>query len=149
FSLPLFAFWALSEDGVPVKVRAFRVCFTLLAALCMGIIILVRQRILDRELVRLLEHSRAAFEELTRLQAQILQSEKLASLRQLAGRWSHQLKNPHPPHAGLSGSVSGSPIECTTAATRHKNWSIRTAHPLAGSQPDQLRSPGPCAQDST
>src|SRR5215469_4579904 len=94
FSLPLLAFWALSEDGVPPKVRAFRVCFTLLAAFCMGIIILVRQRILDRELVRLLVHSRAAFEELQRLQAQILQSEKLASIGQLVGGAAHELNNP-------------------------------------------------------
>src|SRR5215467_14021269 len=94
FSLPLFAFWALSEDDVPAKVRVFRVCFTLLAAFCMGIIILVRQRILDRELVRLLEHSREAFEELTRLQAQILQSEKLASIGQLVGGAAHELNNP-------------------------------------------------------
>jgi signal transduction histidine kinase len=94
FSVPLFAFWALSEDGVPAKVRAFRVCFTLLAAFCMGIIILVRQRILDRELARLLDHSRAAFDELKRLQAQILQSEKLASIGQLVGGAAHELNNP-------------------------------------------------------
>ena len=94
FSLPLFAFWAMSESGVPAKVRAFRVCFTLLAAFCMGVIILVRQRILDRELARLLEHSRAAFEELKRLQAQILQSEKLASIGQLVGGAAHELNNP-------------------------------------------------------
>jgi signal transduction histidine kinase len=94
FSLPLFAVWALCEHGIPARVRAFRVCFTLLAAFCMGIIILVRQRILDRELVRLLDHSRAAFEELKRLQAQVLQSEKLASIGQLVGGAAHELNNP-------------------------------------------------------
>jgi signal transduction histidine kinase len=94
FSLPLFAVWALSEDQVPSRIRIFRVAFTLLAAFCMGVIILVRQRILDRELVRLLDQSREAFEQLKRLQAQILQTEKLASIGQLVGGAAHELNNP-------------------------------------------------------
>src|SRR5215472_2098864 len=110
FSLPLLAFWALSEDGVPPKVRAFRVCFTLLAAFCMGIIILVRQRILDRELVRLLDPSRAAFEELQRLQAQILQSEKLASIGQLVGGAAHELNNPITAMLGYSDLLLSTPL---------------------------------------
>jgi signal transduction histidine kinase len=94
FSLPLFAVWALSEQHVPSRIRMFRVAFTFLAAFCMGVIILVRQRILDRELVRLLDQSRAAFDQLKRLQAQILQSEKLASIGQLVGGAAHELNNP-------------------------------------------------------
>lgn len=110
FSLPLFAFWALSEDGVPAKVRAFRVCFTLLSAFCMGIIILVRQRVLDRELVRLLDHSRAAFEELKRLQAQILQSEKLASIGLLVGGAAHEMNNPITAMLGYSDLLLNTPL---------------------------------------
>lgn len=94
FSLPLFAVWALSEEHVPSKIRIFRVSFTLLAAFCMGVIILVRQRMLDRELVLLLEQSRTAFENLKRLQSQILQSEKLASIGRLVGGAAHELNNP-------------------------------------------------------
>jgi signal transduction histidine kinase len=94
FSLPLFAVWAMSDVDVPSRIRIFRVSLTLLAALCMGVIILVRHRILDRELVRLLDHSRAAFEHLNRLQSQILQSEKLASIGQLVGGAAHELNNP-------------------------------------------------------
>lgn len=94
FSLPLFAVWALAEGDVPARIRTFRLSFTLLAAFCMGVIILARQRNLDRELVRLLDHSHAAFDELKRLQAQILQSEKLASIGQLVGGAAHELNNP-------------------------------------------------------
>jgi signal transduction histidine kinase len=94
FSLPLFALWALSEDPMPSRIRMFRVSFTLVAGFSMGVIILVRQRLLDRELVRLLDDSRASFEQLKRLQAQILQSEKLASIGLLVGGAAHELNNP-------------------------------------------------------
>jgi two-component system NtrC family sensor kinase len=60
----------------------------------MGVMVVVRQRMLDRELVRLLEHSRDSFDNLKRLQAQILQSEKLASIGQLVGGAAHELNNP-------------------------------------------------------
>ena len=94
FSLPLFAAWSISDTEVPAQIRTFRVALTLMAAFCMGVMILVRQRMLDRELVRLLNHSRESFESLKRLQAQILQSEKLASIGQLVGGAAHELNNP-------------------------------------------------------
>ena len=110
FSLPLFALWAMSDGRVPSRVRMFRVSLTLLAALCMGVIILVRQRILDRELIRLLDHSREAFEHLQRLQAQILQSEKLASIGQLVGGAAHELNNPITAMLGYSDLLSNTPL---------------------------------------
>lgn len=94
FSVPLFAFWALSDANIPSTVRTFRISLTLLAAFCMAVIILARQRMLDRELMRLLEQSRNAFDNLKRLQAQILQSEKVASVGQLVGGAAHELNNP-------------------------------------------------------
>ena len=94
FSLPLFAAWAMSDALVPHRIRLFRLSLTLLAAFGMGVMILVRQQILDRELVRLLNQSRESFDSLKRLQAQILQSEKLASLGQLVGGAAHELNNP-------------------------------------------------------
>jgi len=94
FSLALFAAWAISDGQVPSRIRVFRLALTFLAAFCMGVMVLVRQRMLDRELVRLLEHSRDSFDNLKRLQAQILQSEKLASIGQLVGGAAHELNNP-------------------------------------------------------
>lgn len=94
FSLPLFAAWAMSDEQIPQKIRIFRLALTLVAAFCMGIMILVRQQMLDRELVRLLNQSRESFDNLKRLQAQILQSEKLASIGQLVGGAAHELNNP-------------------------------------------------------
>ncbi len=94
FSLPLFAAWAMSQAGVQSQVRSFRVALTLIAAFVMGVMVFVRQYLLDRELIHLLNHSRESFHSLKRLQAQILQSEKLASIGQLVGGAAHELNNP-------------------------------------------------------
>jgi signal transduction histidine kinase len=94
FSLPAFAAWAMLDGRVPVQIRAFRLALTFVAALLLGVMVFVRQHLLDRELLRLLNHSRSSFETLKRLQAQILQSEKLASIGQLAGGAAHELNNP-------------------------------------------------------
>jgi signal transduction histidine kinase len=94
FSLPLLAAWALLEPAIPARIRSFRLVLTLGAALFMGVVIFVRQRLLDRELLRLLMQSRESFANLKRLQAQITESEKLASIGQLVGGAAHELNNP-------------------------------------------------------
>ena len=94
FSLPLFAAWALSDLQIPLRIRVFRLTLTLLAAFSMGVMVLLRQQMLDRELFRLLNQSRDSFDNLKRLQSQILQSEKLASIGLLVGGASHELNNP-------------------------------------------------------
>ena len=93
-SLPLFAAWTLAETQIPFRIRVFRLALTLAAAFAMGIMVFVRQHRLDRELNTLLDHSRQSFETLKRLQAQILQSEKLASVGQLVAGATHELNNP-------------------------------------------------------
>ena len=94
FSLPLFAAWAMSDVAVPPRIRVFRLALTLAAAFLMGLMVFARQHLLDRELIHLLNHSRESFDNLKRLQAQILQSEKLASIGQLVGGAAHELNNP-------------------------------------------------------
>ena len=94
FSLPLFAAWAVSETNIPSRIRIFRLALTLGAALVMGMMVFVRQHLLDRELTRLLHRSRDSFDNLKRLQAQLLQSEKLASIGNLVGGAAHELNNP-------------------------------------------------------
>ena len=94
FSLPLFSAWAISEVAVPPRIRLFRLTLTLAAALLMGLMVFARQQLLDRELLHLLDHSRDSVDNLNRLQAQILQSEKLASIGQLVGGAAHELNNP-------------------------------------------------------
>jgi two-component system NtrC family sensor kinase len=60
----------------------------------MGVMVFARQRLLDAELVRLLTYSRESLANLKRLQVQITESEKLASIGQLVGGAAHELNNP-------------------------------------------------------
>jgi two-component system NtrC family sensor kinase len=94
FSLPLFAAWALSDNSVPSRVSVFRLGLTLVAAFFMGVMVLLRQHLLDRELTQRLQDSRQSVGSLIQLQAQILQSEKLASIGQFVGGAAHELNNP-------------------------------------------------------
>ena len=110
FSVPLFAAWALLDDAVPLRIRSFRVVLTLAAAFLMGTMVFVRQRLLDRELLRLLTHSRDSFSNLKRLQTQITESEKLASIGQLVGGAAHELNNPITAMLGYSDLLLGTPL---------------------------------------
>ncbi len=110
FSLPVFAVWALAAPAIPARIRLFRVELTLGAALVMGIMIFVRQHLLDRELLRLLNRSQESFEHLKRLQAQIVQSEKLASIGQLVGGAAHELNNPITAMLGYSDLLLSTPL---------------------------------------
>jgi signal transduction histidine kinase len=110
FSLPLFAAWAMLDDAVPLRIRSFRVVLTLAAAVLMGAMVFVRQRLLDWELLRLLTHSRESFTNLKRLQAQITESEKLASIGQLLGGAAHELNNPITAMLGYSDLLLCTPL---------------------------------------
>lgn len=110
FSLPLFAGWAMLDDAVPQRVRSFRVVLTLAAAVVMGAMVFIRQRLLDWELLRLLTHSRESFTNLKRLQAQITDSEKLASVGQLLGGAAHELNNPITAMLGYSDLLLCTPL---------------------------------------
>ena len=110
FSLPLFAAWALLDTALPQPIRSFRLVLTLAAALLMGVMVFVRQRLLDRELLRLLTHSRESLANLKRLQAQITESEKLASIGQLVGGVTHELNNPITAMLGYSDLLLTTPL---------------------------------------
>jgi signal transduction histidine kinase len=93
-SLPLMAYWAWFRDTAPPHLRQFRLVVTLAAILVLGAFVFLRQYLLDRELVRLLEESRTSFENLKLLQAELVQREKLASVAQLVAGAAHEINNP-------------------------------------------------------
>jgi signal transduction histidine kinase len=93
-SLPVFATWSVFDSLQPERVRNYRLLLTLGSMLFVGGMVFLKQHLLDQELLGLLRGSQRSHEDLRRLQAQLVQSEKLASLGQLVGGAAHELNNP-------------------------------------------------------
>jgi signal transduction histidine kinase len=94
FSIPLMALWSLWSDSIPREVSGFRVAVTQVALIVASLLIALRQRMVNRDRLRLLEESRRSIEHLRLFQAQMVQSEKLVSLGQLAAGAAHEINNP-------------------------------------------------------
>jgi len=93
-SFPVMGYWAWFLDTAPLHLRQFRLLVTLAAMLVLGLFVFLRQLLMDRELVRLLDASRSSLENMKRLQTELVQREKLASLAQLVSGAAHEINNP-------------------------------------------------------
>jgi two-component system, NtrC family, sensor kinase len=120
FTLPLFAAWSVLDTSTPSNVRNFRLVVTLGCTLVMGSMVFRKQYLLDRELIGLLRASEESFENLTRLQVQLVQSEKLASLGQLVGGAAHELNNPLTAMLGYSELLTDTPLNVEQRALAEK-----------------------------
>ena len=121
-SLPLFAAWSVFDAGSPQRVRMFRLFrdsgqhagvghHGLLEAAPAG----------PRIAVALLQRSQRSFDDLRRVQAQLVQSEKLASLGQLVGGAAHELNNPLTAMLGYSESADRDPSQRRTTVPGAEN----------------------------
>jgi two-component system, NtrC family, sensor kinase len=93
-SLPVIGFWCMKTSQAPMAVHEFRVLLTLGAVLPLGFLVSLRHELIDAERLRLLRASQESIDNLKRLQMQFVQSEKLASLGQLAAGAAHEINNP-------------------------------------------------------
>src|SRR5712692_7685959 len=89
-SLPALAIWSLLASAEAPAVRRFRLVVTLAAIVPLTFLVFLRQHLVDGDRLRLLRTSQESLENLRRLQTQFVQSEKLASLGQLAAGAAHE-----------------------------------------------------------
>src|SRR5712691_9332545 len=108
-SLPIFAIYTLRFGHESPEVRDFRLMATLIASVPLALLIFLRTHLADKDRSRLLARSEQSIENLKRLQAQMVQSEKLVSLGQLAAGAAHEINNPLAAILGFSDLLADDP----------------------------------------
>jgi signal transduction histidine kinase len=93
-SLPVFAIYTLRYANEAREIRDYRLMTTLIASVPLALIVFFRTHIADQDRLRLLAKSEQSIQNLQRLQAQMVQTEKLVSLGQLAAGAAHEINNP-------------------------------------------------------
>jgi signal transduction histidine kinase len=93
-SLPLFAIYTMRYSNDEFQVREYRLMTALIASVPLALLVFLRSHIADSDRSRLLAKSERSIENLQRLQAQLVQTEKLVSLGQLAAGAAHEINNP-------------------------------------------------------
>jgi signal transduction histidine kinase len=128
-SLPLFAIYALRFSHQEPAVREFRLMTALLASVPLALLVFLRTYLADADRTRLLAQSERSIENLQRLQAQIVQSEKLVSLGQLAAGAAHEINNPLTAILGFSDLLAGDlalPEKARSTASKIRDQARRT-----------------------
>ena len=108
-SLPLFAIYTVKYSGDSPAVRDFRLMATFIAAIPLALLVFLRTHLADADRVRLLAEAEMSVNNLRKLQTQIVQSEKLASLGQLAAGAAHEINNPLTAILGFSDLLADDP----------------------------------------
>src|SRR5712675_3390871 len=93
-SLPVFAIFTLRFEHDAPEVHDFRLMTILIASVPIAFLVFLRTHLADADRARLLARSEQSVENLQRLQAQMVQTEKLVSLGQLAAGAAHEINNP-------------------------------------------------------
>jgi signal transduction histidine kinase len=93
-SLPVLGLWTVLLDQSAAPSRVFRVATVLLAMLLLGAFVFLRQYVQDQALMAVLQESRRGYESQKRLQSELVQKEKLASLGNLVAGAAHDINHP-------------------------------------------------------
>jgi signal transduction histidine kinase len=108
-SLPLFAIYTVKYSSDGPAVRDFRLMATFIAAIPLALLVFMRTHLADADRMRLLAEAEMSVNNLRKLQTQIVQSEKLASLGQLAAGAAHEINNPLTAILGFSDLLADDP----------------------------------------
>jgi len=108
-SLPLFAIYTVKYSSDGPAVRDFRLMATFIAAIPLALLVFLRTHLADADRMRLLAEAEMSVNNLRKLQTQIVQSEKLASLGQLAAGAAHEINNPLTAILGFSDLLADDP----------------------------------------
>ena len=129
-SLPLFAIYTLRfTHESPAAVLDFRLMTVLVAFIPLALLVFLKTHLADADRTRLLAQSERSIENLHRLQAQIVQSEKLVSLGQLAAGAAHEINNPLTAILGFSDLLAGDPAlpeKARSTASKIRDQARRT-----------------------
>jgi signal transduction histidine kinase len=93
-SLPVLGVWTVLVDKSGDATRVFRISTVLVAMLLLGAFVFLRQYIQDQALMALLQESRRGYDSQKRLQSELVQREKLASLGNLVAGAAHDINHP-------------------------------------------------------
>jgi two-component system NtrC family sensor kinase len=113
--MPLLAVWAGVNWSTDPKIQRYRVLLTLGSMLVMMMLLFIKQNLVDRKLINLLQESRDSFESLQALQDNLVQAEKLASIGRLVAGAAHAIvgysdllsaeNSLDPQHRDLAGKI--------------------------------------------
>ncbi|HYG99255.1 MAG TPA: ATP-binding protein [Terriglobales bacterium] len=120
-SIPVIGATNIILRAGPREVIRFRSLLTMVAMIVLPSITFLKQRVLDRELVKLLGISEQNFHNLKRLQAQLVQAEKLSAIGHFVARAAHEINNPLTAIIGYSDLLQQ---ECNPDDHRH-HWVVK------------------------
>jgi signal transduction histidine kinase len=108
-SLPVFGLWTLLFDTSVPQIRQFRLFACLATMLVLGASVFLKQYLLDHQLIALVQTADRSYENLQRLQGELVQKEKLASLGHLVAGAAHEINNPVTAILGYSELLCSDP----------------------------------------
>ncbi len=109
FSVPVMCLWTIWFSRSPHAMRVFRIEVGQVMLIAAATMLFVRQRLINRDRLRLVRSSQDALEDLKHFQQQMVQNEKLVSIGQLAAGAAHEINNPLTGILGYSDLLAEDP----------------------------------------